>query len=80
MSAESPGVRVLLSMCRCARKDTLFDMTLHPVHAWPQLKRDADSICIPSVSLSVQSKVLSTQRGRRPCEQHVCKASLEQKY
>ena len=59
---------------RCARKDTLFDMTWHPVHAWPQLKRD-EIICIPSVSLSVQSKVLSIQRGSRPCEQHVYKAS-----
>lgn len=78
MSAESPGVRVLLT-ARCARKDTLFDTTWHPVHAWPQLKRD-EIICIPSVSLSVQCKVLSTQREAGHVSNMFVKLVQEQKY
>lgn len=63
---------------RCEKKHTLFDMTWQPVHAWPQLKKD-EIVCMPSVSLRVQCKVLPTQKGSRPCEQHVHKAGSRAK-
>lgn len=57
-------------------KDILFDMAWQPVPAWPRLKKD-EVICIPSVS--VQCKVLPTEKGSRSCKQHVGKASSRAK-
>lgn len=62
----------------CVWNDTLLDMAWQPVHGWPQLKKD-EVICIHSVSLSVQRKVLPTQKGSRACERCFCEASLREK-
>ena len=57
------AVEAALEKQKEKKKDTLFDMTWQPVHAWPQPKKD-EIICSPSVSLGVQCKVLPLKREK----------------